>query len=58
MFELFDLDGDDNLTFDEFVRLTDLLVNGDDSEKHQFSFAMMDLNDTGVITFPEFASYF
>ena len=34
MFELFDLDGDDNLTFDEFVRLTDLLVNGDDSEKH------------------------
>jgi hypothetical protein len=34
IFDLFDLDEDDNLTLEEFVRLTDLLVNGDDSERH------------------------
>lgn len=51
MFDLFDMDNDDNLTFEEFARLTDILVNGTDSERSQFSFALMDLHDQGTITF-------
>ena len=58
MFDIFDLDNDDYLTFSEFARLTDLLVNGDDNERNQFSFALMDLHEQGVITFTEFRSYF
>jgi Ca2+-binding EF-hand superfamily protein len=30
MFEVFDLDNDRVLTFNEFLRLTDLLVNGNE----------------------------
>jgi Ca2+-binding EF-hand superfamily protein len=34
MFDIFDLDNDDFITFTEFARLMDLLVNGDDNERN------------------------
>ena len=36
----------------------DVLCNGDEDEKNQFSFALMDIEQTGYIDFNEFSSYF
>jgi hypothetical protein len=32
----------------------DTLINGDDDEKHEFSFALLDVCDSGYISFDEF----
>ena len=36
----------------------DVLCNGTEDEKNQFSFALMDANGSGNITFQEFYDYF
>ena len=58
IFEVFDKDKDGKLTCDEFTGIMDVLCNGDEDEKNQFSFALMDIEQTGYIDFNEFSSYF
>ena len=58
MFEVFDVDGDRTITFEEFAQIMDVLCNGSDEDKNQFSFQMMDLHGTGYIDFREFRTYF
>ncbi len=36
----------------------DVLCNGSEDEKHMFSFALMDKNYNGAISFDEFYDYF
>ena len=36
----------------------DVLCNGEEDEKNQFSFALMDQNGNGQISFDEFHNYF
>lgn len=36
----------------------DILCNGTEDEKSQFSFALMDINGNGLISFEEFYQYF
>jgi len=55
---VFDTDKDNQINLTEFMRMTDLLVNGSDAEKNQFSFALMDECGEGIIDFEEFCSYF
>ena len=38
--------------------MTDLLVNGTEEEKNQFSFALMDDNENGMIDFEGFYNFF
>lgn len=35
----------------------DILLNGSDIEKNQFSFALMDIQETGYISFAEFKKH-
>lgn len=58
MFEVFDRDEDCLLVFAEFAAIMDVLCNGSEDEKNQFSFALMDNNENGTITFEEFYDYF
>ena len=44
IFEVFDKDKDGMLTCDEFTGIMDVLCNGDEDEKNQFSFALMDID--------------
>ena len=43
IFDVFDKDKDGKLTCDEFTGIMDVLCNGDEDEKNQFSFALMDI---------------
>lgn len=36
----------------------DILCNGTEDERFQFSFRLMDMNDKGYIDFNEFVNYF
>ena len=42
IFEVFDRDKDGWIVFDQFSAIMDVLINGSEDEKHQFSFALMD----------------
>ena len=42
IFEVFDRDKDGWILFDQFSAIMDVLINGSEDEKHQFSFALMD----------------
>lgn len=42
MFEVFDTRKVDRLEFSQFAKIMDVLCNGTEDEKNQFSFAMMD----------------
>ena len=42
IFEVFDKDKDGKISQDEYLHIMDVLCNGNDIEKNQFSFALMD----------------
>ena len=54
MFEVFDTKRENYLVFSQFCAIMDVLCNGDSDEKNQFSFALMDTNGNGHISFQEF----
>lgn len=54
IFEVFDVNNDGVLTFEEYSHIMDVLCNGTDQEKNQFSFALMDAERNGYINFREF----
>lgn len=58
IFEVFDINKDGVLTFDEYLQIMDVLCNGTETEKNQFSFALMDEERNGYINFKEFQCYF
>lgn len=58
IFDVFDTDQDGLISFDQFSAIMDLLCNGTEDEKSQFSFALMDQKKTGYIDFDEFYNYF
>ena len=58
IFDVFDTDQDGWISFDQFAAIMDLLCNGTEDEKSQFSFALMDQKKTGYIDFDEFYNYF
>ena len=58
VFDIFDEDMDGKILFDEFKWIMDILCNGTEEERHQFSFRLMDLQDRGWINFQSFLNYF
>ena len=42
IFEVFDMDHDGMLDFNEYSKIMDVLCNGDERQKNMFSFALMD----------------
>ena len=58
IFEVFDRDAKGRLTFEEFASIMDVLINGNEDERYMFSFALMDIDKTGSISFDEFFNYF
>lgn len=58
IFEVFDVDQDGMLDFDDYTKIMDVLCNGDENQKNMFSFALMDQGRNGFINFKEFQSYF
>ena len=57
IFEIFDINHDGCLNFDEFAAIMDVLINGDEDERIQFSFALMDVNKSGFLDFREFFTH-
>jgi len=58
MFEVFDVRGSGGLELNQFTRIMDILQNGTEDERNQFSFALMDSSGNGSISFIEFYEYF
>jgi Ca2+-binding EF-hand superfamily protein len=58
IFEVFDSDKDGYIDIQAFISIMDVLCNGTEDEKHMFSFALMDQNYNGEISFDEFYDYF
>ena len=58
IFEVFDVSKSGMITFEQYAKIMDVLCNGTDEEKNQFSFALMDDQRNGYINFREFHSYF
>lgn len=54
IFEVVDSDRDQYINFVQFATIMDTLINGEEDEKHEFSFALLDVNDQGFIRFPDF----
>ena len=54
IFEVVDSDRDSYITFPQFATIMDVLINGEEDEKHEFSFALLDIYDTGYFDFSEF----
>lgn len=42
IFEVVDSDKDEFITFEQFLTIMDTLINGEEDEKHEFSFALLD----------------
>lgn len=42
IFDIFDDDQDESLTFEKFTHIMDILCNGSEDERNQFSFRLMD----------------
>lgn len=45
MFAIFDDDKDNYLVFKEFTYIMDMLCNGTEDQRNQFSFRLMDVRD-------------
>jgi Ca2+-binding EF-hand superfamily protein len=58
IFDIFDEDKDSNLSFQEFSYIMDILCNGSEVQRYQFSFRLMDTKDRGYINCIEFQNYF
>ena len=54
IYTCFDKDGSGYMDCSEFTRIMDILCNGSDQERHEFSFRLMDTNEKGQINFQEF----
>ena len=54
IFSVVDQDKDNFISFAEFATIMDTLMNGDEDEKHEFSFSLLDIYDTGYFDFNEF----
>ena len=54
IFDVVDSDGDSYISFAQFATIMDTLINGEEDEKHEFSFALLDIYDTGYFNFEEF----
>ena len=54
---MFDSRKEGYLVFSQFTAIMDVLCNGTDDEKNQFSFALMDENGNGSLSFQEFYDY-
>ena len=57
IFDVFDSKKEGYLVFSQFTAIMDVLCNGTDDEKNQFSFALMDENGNGSLSFQEFYDY-
>ena len=57
IFDVFDSKKEGYLEFSQFTAIMDVLCNGTDDEKNQFSFALMDENGNGSLSFQEFYEY-
>lgn len=47
IFEVVDTDRDDRINFAQFTTIMDTLINGEEDEKHEFSFALLDVQSAG-----------
>lgn len=54
IFDVVDNDNDAYISFAEFATIMDTLINGEEDEKHEFSFALLDIYDSGYFNFEEF----
>lgn len=54
IFDVVDSDRDSYINFAQFATIMDTLINGEEDEKHEFSFALLDVYDTGYFDFEEF----
>jgi Ca2+-binding EF-hand superfamily protein len=54
IFKVVDTDKDDYINFAQFATIMDTLINGNESEKHEFSFALLDVYNSGYFGFEEF----
>ena len=54
IFEVVDKDKDGFISFEQFLTIMDTLINGEQDEKHEFSFSLLDLYDSGYFSFEEF----
>lgn len=54
IFEVVDTDKDHHINFPQFTTIMDTLNNGTEDEKLEFSFALLDVQDTGYLGFDEF----
>jgi len=54
IFDVVDNDNDSYIRFVEFATIMDTLINGEEDEKHEFSFALLDIYDSGYFNFEEF----
>lgn len=55
IFEVVDSDHDSYITFAQFATIMDTLINGEEDEKHEFSFSLLDVYDAGYFNLEEFA---
>ena len=51
IYTCFDKDNDGQMDFSEFTRVMDILCNGSDQERHEFSFRLMDIDEKGHLNF-------
>ncbi len=58
MFAIFDDDKDNFIVFKEFTYIMDMLCNGTEDQRNQFSFRLMDVRDQGYIDSQQFQNYF
>lgn len=54
IFNVVDTDRDSYISFAEFATIMDTLINGEEDEKYEFSFSLLDMYDTGYFDFKEF----
>lgn len=54
IFEVVDYDQDDQINFVQFATIMDTFLNGNEDEKHEFSFALFDVHNAGYFDFEEF----
>ena len=58
IFEVVDTDRDEYITFEQFATIMDTLINGDEDEKQEFSFSLIEGHlDRGYFSFEEFSSF-
>lgn len=58
IFEVVDTDHDEYISFAEFATIMDTLINGNEDEKMEFSFSLIEGNlDRGYFSFAEFSDF-